>query len=734
MSAPRHTFVPPPPPPGAALRGSLRAGAAAGAALGLLEVALAWGLGTRAAGRDLLGWALGGGLVLLVDLLLGGAGGALAGGIVAAHMRFFGSPWARLRRWWTEPDAAARAERAALALAGVAVTIGGLVAAGWALQRVPQWVHSDTFRPLAALASFIVLTGAGLAAAPVVAWPLAWLLRRGGRPAQVAVLGLVGAAVCGLAVALLARLGGATLAALPWGWPLRGLVWLGVWAGVLRCWPTPPRSAPAAQLGAVVLGIWTLFLVLLLGSFPAGRSLAQRETLLAARGLDLLRWAADVDRDGVASILGGGDCAPLDARIHPGAIDHPGNGLDEDCWGGDAARAHSLGGLPVGHRPPAGTPVARNLLLISIDALRADHVGAYGYPRPVTPNIDALAAQGQRFERFYSPSPATRWALPMLQLSRWPSEIAWDKRTFPHLVKPPETTLAELLRAGGLATGTVWIFRSNFGLRQGFERWNSGPSRGDARAPEVSDEGIRLLQSFGSERFYLWLHYYDTHAPYRGHDRPDLPRFATRPVDRYDESLALVDHEVGRVLAALEAAGRAADTLVVLTADHGEEFGDHGGTAHFGKLYQELIHIPLILRGPGLGAGLRGMGASLVDLAPTILDLLQVSAARPQPWAGRSLAAYLWGVEPERARPVFASLAFFPTDGARARAVVRADRKLIHDPTTGLIELYDLARDPHERRDLARGRAAEVDELMGILLPWMAAHSPEGRAANGEGS
>jgi len=710
-------------------------GAVAGALVGLLEAL--WGLALGpplGAAIHLRGWFVGLGLVVAADLLAGvAAGWALATLWAAWRSALAESPalaTRRLRRWLGQRNP----RHQALLLGAAASSLGGLGGAWLLVASLPNWIHSETFRVPATL---LTLGGVGLGAlvsAPLLAWPLRPLLgrlrlRNGVAFAVLGVIGLLGA----VAVAWRAR---EFLPVLPLGWAGWPLVYALLTAGVARWWPRrPPARRSVTAAGWFALVAWGLGACLVLAESSAARWVVHRHARWAGVVLGALRTATDFDRDGISGLLGGGDCRPFDPRVHPGALERADNGLDDDCWGGDASskRASELPAL--GHRLPPDRPRPRNLVLISIDALRADRMGLYGYQRPTTPNIDAWARGGVVLERFYSPSPCTRWALPLMQLSRWPSHIDWNRRPWPHTVRSGETTLAEMLRKARKTTAAVWAFRSSFGLRQGFGHWNTSGARRGARAPDVTRAATELIEQIKHRAFFMWIHYYDPHAPYRRHGQPDLPRFGATPSDRYDEEVALVDREVGKLLATLEEEGLTEQTLVALTADHGEEFGEHGGQGHWGHLYEELIRIPLVLVGPGLDPARLSVGASLADLAPTVLDLLQVKARRKQPWAGGSLvpwisAAAAGGPPPPTAeRPVFASLTFFRTDGDRARAVVLGSDKLIYDPPTGLIELYDLATDPMERRNLAGSEPARVHRLMGLLLPWMAKHSPEGAGA-----
>lgn len=344
-----------------------------------------------------------------------------------------------------------------------------------------------------------------------------------------------------------------------------------------------------------------------------------------------------------------------------------------------------------------------NLLLITIDTLRADHVGAYGYDRATTPRIDQLAAAGTVFERAYATSSWTLPSVTSMLTSLHPSTHACaldDARLAGGVV-----TLAECLQGAGFSTAAVtshvYMARS-YGLDQGFGLYDDDlilANRGDSHlavsSPAISEKGMAwLTERSEDERWFLWLHYFDPHSNYQAH-----PGFleidgVPGPKQRYDSEIAWTDHHIGRVLDRLQSLGLAEDTVVIVVADHGEEFGDHGGTMHRKHLYEEVIRVPLIVSVPGAAPGRITTPVSVVDIMPTACELLGVAA--PDGLQGRSLASSLGGQEPE-SRPILAELG----RGTLAMTcVVDGFWKLIRQPNTGLSELYDLESDPGEQLDV----------------------------------
>jgi len=371
-----------------------------------------------------------------------------------------------------------------------------------------------------------------------------------------------------------------------------------------------------------------------------------------------------------------------------------------------------------------------NVLLITIDTLRADHLGAYGFPAAATPRLDELARRGTRFQRATASTPITLPSHASLLTALWPpSHGARSNGAF--RVPPEVSTLAERLKALGWRTAAVVggdVLSRSYGLDQGFDAYRDDvqaqmdlPGNG-RRAAEVTDVALRLIGD-GAGPWFVWAHYFDPHLPYAP-PPPFDARFASSP---YDGEVAYVDREVGRLLDGLAAAGVAGDTLVVVTADHGESLGEHGESTHGVFLYDATLHVPLLLKGPGAPAGLEVQDpARLVDVAPTLLDLIGGLA---EPFGhGRSLVPLLRGEPLPEADAYLESLygqvqfGWSPLIGLRTRAL-----KYVRAP---IPELYDLLDDPREERNLAGARvddAAEMESRLRALEATLAPPSGEAR-------
>lgn len=384
---------------------------------------------------------------------------------------------------------------------------------------------------------------------------------------------------------------------------------------------------------------------------------------------------------------------------------------------------------------PAAAAPGSNVLIISLDTLRADRLGCYGYDRPTSPALDAFAADATRFDRMYSES---TWTLP--------THMTLFTGLFPssHGVVRPEhrlpegiTTLAEILQSEDYKTYAVTdggYVDSHFGFGRGFDRY-------EEREKEFRST-LFLAKNFlatvrDDENFLLFLHTYDIHCPY---DPPAeyAEMFRTRPPedhlevtgkcgnpdfnsrdltpgqvrflsDQYDAGIRAVDDLLGDFLAYLEDEGWLEDTIVVITSDHGEQFWEHGRIGHGYSLYWETIQIPCIVRAPGVPPGVVTGGTGLVDVMPTLLDLLGLSAPFLQ---GESRVAAMTDPSRSAVRPIYQELDRFRT----LRSVVRGDTHVIQDRDTGAVEVFDLSP------DLRPPPAAGPTEVSAELEAWLVAH------------
>ena len=355
---------------------------------------------------------------------------------------------------------------------------------------------------------------------------------------------------------------------------------------------------------------------------------------------------------------------------------------------------------------PAGAPesaavTAKHVVLITIDTLRADRVGTYGYRKARTPHIDALAAAGLTATRAYATAPVTLPSHASMLSGRYPP--AHGARHNGVAMGEGVPTLATIYKAAGFATGafvSAFPLDRRFGLAAGFDvygdRWARGPDGrpADERAGQLTvDEALAWRRTTGGARTFLWVHLFEPHAPYGD-------AASGRPLsDRYDDEIAEADRQVGRLLDGLGAAR--AETLIVVTADHGEAFGEHGEIGHSLFVYDTTLHVPLILQGPGAARGLLPNPVSLVDIAPTVLAAAEVPA--PASLDGAVLRQDGGGPRDESPRQLYAeTMAPFEDFGWSPLRAVRAGAlKYILAPSP---ELYDLAADAGETANLVATR------------------------------
>ena len=388
------------------------------------------------------------------------------------------------------------------------------------------------------------------------------------------------------------------------------------------------------------------------------------------------------------------------------------------------AAALAAGALAGGCRAPgesaaaarteaAGGPL--NLLLVTLDTVRSDHLGCYGDAAAETPHLDALARQGVRFARASSPVPLTLPSHTTILTGLLPPHHGTrNNGTAPLAAGIP--TLATVLAGAGYRTAAfvaAFVLDHRFGLNRGFAVYDDEIERPadaswllEAQRPgdQVVDRALGWLAAADPRPFFLWVHLYDAHAPYN----PPSPYRERHPGRPYDGAIAFDDAQVGRLLAALASRGLDDRTVVAIAADHGESLGEHGELTHGLLLYEPVLSVPLLLRAPGLAARRVDTPVSLVDLAPSLAGLLRQPLPPPPGGAldGRDLsAALLAGREPPPSE-LYAETRYPEVFGwSPLFALRRRELKYIAAPHP---ELYDLHGDPHETRNLAPPASASA--------------------------
>jgi arylsulfatase A-like enzyme len=377
-----------------------------------------------------------------------------------------------------------------------------------------------------------------------------------------------------------------------------------------------------------------------------------------------------------------------------------------------------------------------DVVLVTLDTTRRDRLGCYGYSRPTSPNLDALAGRSVVFDRAVA---ASSWTLPshasiftgklpsshgadydpegplrLTQAIEGPEEWAEYRASG---LSTSEATLALLLREGGYETAAVvggpWMKRV-FGLDRGFEIYDD-EGIGDVNgrlASEVTASALEILQK--TERpFFLFLNYFDPHGPYEA-PSPFGGTFGAEPADRYDEEILYMDHHIGRLFERMKREGVFDDSLILVTADHGELLGEHGKMGHGATLFEEEIHVPFLVKYPGdeVAPGRSGEPVHHVDVLPMVLERLGLSAPSS---AERSRQPLLAEVNP---------LAFMSSEGSW-RALYLGRHKLLWN-SLGNHALYDLENDPGEQNDLSRTDSERMKAAVGVIERVFASLPPPG--------
>ncbi|MDP6978284.1 MAG: sulfatase [Myxococcota bacterium] len=388
---------------------------------------------------------------------------------------------------------------------------------------------------------------------------------------------------------------------------------------------------------------------------------------------------------------------------------------------------------------PAGisqAPGTRNLVLVSLDTLRADHLGLYGYARATTPNLDRFAEGAAVFEGARSNASSTR-----------PSHQALFQSRPASLAQQGGQALAEVLAEQGFRTAAFTgggNISSRLGFDRGFERYEESDGGLAGSIPRAAT----WLREHRDERFFLFLHTYDIHLPYdppepyaskfaadyegqvRGSNTRLLLRASRgldsggassvgftaadkdRVVSLYDGGILYTDNQLNHLFTLFRELDLARDTLVVFFSDHGEEFWEHGSVIHSHALYRELLHVPLIIAGPDLPAARVAETVSLMDLSPTLLEWLAVPA--PPSFEGTSFAGWLRGDAREHRA--------FIAEQRKLKSWIQHPWKLILNEAPTPPELYDVATDPLEQSNVAAANPDVVARLTARLEARIAGH------------
>jgi hypothetical protein len=718
----------------------------AGAVMGVIDVVHAGGGALAVLGL----WAL-----LALPIAAG------VGLVLAAGNATWGTGWLRglFRKFRDNPEL----DRSVAALLVAAAVIGGALAL--VISKLAIGLVADVQRKdVGALLLGVVV----VAVVPVFALgalPLFRVLRRvtafvpSFGPFSRVVLLLVGAAAAGAAAGMyiiFRRLDYQALnlgsliapAMLPVLALIIGLVFYGPLAGV--------RARIPARGGLVAAGVAIAIALPVLGlrGTPSAATVeaVTERSYVGGRMIAALRKLSDHDGDGYSAFFGGPDCNDHDKNINPKAKDIPDDGIDQNCDGFDA---HATAQAPVPDGKDGKTPVAatvsggQNVLVIFVDTLRADRVGASRDGKRLTPHLDAFAKTAVVFQHAYAQAPNTPRSVPSFMTSRYPSQLVVDKQFKDYAtIEDDNDTLFEALRPAGFRTigeSSHFYFcdhtckdvkntdgkEMHSNITQGADEWDNSEalpipgSNHDSAGPRIVGKTVKKLGELGKskQKFAMIVHLFEPHSTYMPHDGFTYKEHGNAAlVEKYDWEVAFEDEQIGKVLDAVEASGLSANTTVVVMSDHGEAFGVHAGEAgffHGMSLYDELLHVPLMFRVPGGKACVRSEVVQLVDLAPTVAGLFGVTP--PSTWIGRSLVPALGcgGNDALTAMPAYAQMLPAPEWNHEASSMISADAKhhVFYKISDKKYEVFDLTSDPEERNNVADSDPG-AKELEQALSNW----------------
>jgi len=485
-----------------------------------------------------------------------------------------------------------------------------------------------------------------------------------------------------------------------------------------------PHVAPLGLVGAAVLLAGLGMAVAILWGLQGAASRAE----LAVKGnhvrhvVRVARSLGDADGDGSSRWLGGGDCDDSNANVNPGRVDVPGNGIDEDCRGGDATSAVTSSAsvsrdrayLEWRRRPEVDARYREtrkmNVLMISVDALRADEAFA-------GPVLGGLRDRALWFARALAPAAGTDLSLSTVVTGRIDPFVALDSTVLEAIDDTGRRTAGILPREVLRYAGETLLTR---GLDRKVVIVNDKAQRdvgGTTTSVETTDAALDLLRELSEqpEPFFLWVHYFDVHEHLQveASDRHlrELGLDLSSLSSKYRALARLTDREIGRLLAGLERDGHGDDTVVVLFSDHGESLGEDPRLPdnHGLFVYQPLVAVPLLVAVPGLEGRRIDEPVSLVDLGATLVEL--VGATPPAELAGIDLMVF---ADPSLEPPLTTRGAAIVLNESEQWGIVEWPNKLLVRPADNLVELYDLASDPLEKNNLAMQRGDVVDRLKSL--------------------
>lgn len=492
-------------------------------------------------------------------------------------------------------------------------------------------------------------------------------------------------------------------------------------AGTLVAIPGASFLRRLSPTAAIITASLLMALYGALGSLAQARRPVQASGSLSRLTLSLMASHSDVDGDGFGSLFGGTDCGPFDNSIHPAAREIPGNGIDENCNGtdGEDSSLEELSSTSelrkqvkdLFDRPP-------NVLMVTWDAARGDHMSYAGYRPRTTPFLDRLAEDSTVFLQAYSAGPNTHSSVPALITGKNIFSVALRKHADSRmliLLEEENETLAELLKEEGYRTAAVvshGFFDKKHNWDQGFDRYSLKvrSKRKTVSSPRILKKAQAFIaehrRKYAHQPLFLWAHFYDPHAAYIAHE--GTPFRTKSKTARYDSELWYTDRHTEELVEAMRTLK--GPTIIIFTSDHGDELGEHGRYGQHRTLHKENTHVPLLVHVPGLPGQMVVDSVSTTDIYPTIADL--VGAKFSDDVRGISLLPGLFLGSMEGRGPVFSEVAWRfgkPPEHWIAATLGRA--RLLKEMRSGRHEFYLVDVDPEEHNDLS-GRGYEEEKYL----------------------
>lgn len=468
----------------------------------------------------------------------------------------------------------------------------------------------------------------------------------------------------------------------------------------------PRKVALLACLVVAGASLWLYQIGASLGeASPSVRLGLKYRAMNSAAALRLFTVVLDVDRDGYLGLFDGGDCQPFDGEISSAAIERAGDGVDQNCIGGDPTEAQvdELQSMLSGGAERNRADQAKNVLFITVDAWRAD--------TPMPRSEEWMRPRCTYYPRGYCALPQTEPALTSLFTSTFPVRPRADRAG-----RSP--SVVELFRDAGYRTAAfafwpavldIGALPEGYGPGRGFEDIWITPDQSLAAQAAASDTTLHRawdwLEQYHRESWFLWVHLFNPHSPYLPHEDPP----PTNQADLYQGEIEYTDQYLSLFLDSLR---NRTDMVAVITSDHGEALGEHGAWFHNNNLFDEQIRVPIwVCPGPAPGST-RGAPVSQLDLAPTLLDLAGLQQERPSAWRGRSLMS-----AEDSIVPVFSMMQF---SWGPIRSAVLWPWKVIFFRRDNVFLLYNLAEDQAEALDVGDQYPEVMVEMIRLLDTWMA--------------